>query len=223
MFVGHLAVALAAKRAEPRLPIGAAVAAAFGLDLIWPLLLLTGHEVVHVNPGDTAFTNLAFEWYPWSHSLLLLVAWSGVAVLIGGVTLRSRRMGWILGLLVASHWLLDLVTHRPDLPLWPGGPLAGLGLWWSVPGTLLVEGALLLVGLALYRSVTQPRDAVGSIALAALVGLCVILWASQPWAPPPPSAAAVAWGTMILWLLPPWSQWAERHRLLRTDVGERDA
>ena len=74
MFVGHLAVALGAKKVDPDVPLGAAVAAAFGLDLIWPVLLLLGLETVRVNPGDTAFTGLAFDAYPWSHSLLTVAA-----------------------------------------------------------------------------------------------------------------------------------------------------
>jgi hypothetical protein len=60
-------VALGARAAEPRVPLGVAVAAAFALDLAWPVLLLVGLETVRVQPGDTAFTSLAFESYPWSH------------------------------------------------------------------------------------------------------------------------------------------------------------
>ena len=93
MFVGHLAVALGAKRAEPGMPLGAAVAAAFGLDLLWPILLLLGLESVRVHAGDTAFTNLAFDSYPWSHSLLAVVGWVGArhAVRPGGVPFVAGR------------------------------------------------------------------------------------------------------------------------------------
>ena len=119
MFVGHLAVALGARQVEPAIPLGAAVAAAFGLDLLWPLLLLTGIEVVRVNPNDTAFTHLAFESYPWSHSLLMVLVWSVLAAAAGRRLLGSWRAGIGIGALVLSHWVLDLVTHRVDLPLWP--------------------------------------------------------------------------------------------------------
>ena len=129
MFVGHLAVALAAKKAHPGVPLGASVAAAFGLDLLWPILLLLGLETVRVNPGDTAFTSLAFDAYPWSHSLLAVLVWSGAVGVLGRRLFDSWRAGILLGGLVLSHWVLDAVTHRPDLPLWPGGPLIGLGLW----------------------------------------------------------------------------------------------
>ena len=79
MFVGHVAVALSAKRIEPRLSLGALVAAACGLDLLWPVLVLLGIEVVHVDPGNTAFTPLDFVSYPWSHSLLMAVVWAAIA------------------------------------------------------------------------------------------------------------------------------------------------
>jgi len=212
MFVGHLAVALGAKKVEPTLPLSATVAAAFALDLVWPILLLAGIEIVRVNPGDTAFTNLAFESYPWTHSLLMVLIWSIAACLVGRLLFSTWRAGLVMGGLVLSHWLLDWVTHRPDLPLWPGGPLLGLGLWNSIPGTIVVEGALLGAGMWVYRSVTHPEDPIGTLAFAALLAVTGLIWVSQPWAPLPGSPDAVAWGALILWILPPWATWIERHR-----------
>lgn len=212
MFVGHLGVALAAKRVEPRVPLAAGVAAAFALDLAWPILLLVGVETVRVSPGDTAFTNLAFESYPWTHSLAMVLIWSGLACVVGQKAFRSWSAGVVTGALVSSHWVLDWVTHRPDLPLWPNGPVAGLGLWNSVPGTIVVEAGLFAVGIWIYASGTEARDRTGWLALAALVGLTGLIWISQPWTPLPESSRAVAWGAMVLWLLPPWAFWIERHR-----------
>jgi hypothetical protein len=85
------------------------VAAAFGLDLLWPILLLLGFETVRVHPGDTAFTNLAFDSYPWSHSLLVATVWSGLAVLVTRRVYQSWRVGALLGSLVLSHWVLGLI------------------------------------------------------------------------------------------------------------------
>lgn len=212
MFVGHLAVALGSKKVDPNLPLGAAVAAAFGLDLLWPLFLLGGLEVVRVNPNDTAFTHLAFESYPWSHSLLMSLVWALVAGWVAARLLKSSRSGWVIGALVLSHWPLDWVTHRPDLPLIPGGSLHGLGLWNSVPATIGVEGFLFGVSAWLYVKSTRATARPGSLGLYAMMALCVAMWVSQPWAPPPPSAAAVGLGALALWLLPPWAAWAEGHR-----------
>lgn len=105
--------------------------------------------------------------------------------------------------------MLDFVTHRPDLPLWPGGPLVGLGLWNSIPGTILVETGLLAWGLWIYLGATVSKGRTGTAALWALVALTGAMWVSQPWAPLPGSVTAVA---LLLWLLLPWAVWIERHR-----------
>lgn len=212
MFVGHLAAAFGARAAEPRVPLVVAVAAAFALDLLWPLLLLLGLESVRVNPGDTAFTNLAFEWYPWSHSLALVLVWSLVAGAIARRVLGSARAGAVVAVLVLSHWVLDWLTHRPDLPLWPSGPVAGWGLWQSIRGTVAVEGTFLGLGLAAYLRATAARDAIGRWALAGLVALATTIWITQPWFPPPPSSTAIALGALALWLFLPWARWIDGHR-----------
>lgn len=215
MFVGHLAVALSAKKIEPQVPLAATMAATFSLDLLWPLFLLLGVESVRVDPGNTAFTHLAFESYPWSHSLVMVVGWAVLATFGGRALLGSWRAGVLLGAIVLSHWLLDLVTHRPDLALWPRGPQMGLGLWRSVPATIFVEGGLLVTGLAVYLRSSAARNRVGRWSLVALILVTGLLWLSQPWSPPPPSATAVAFGTLVLWLLPPWARWIEHHRYLK--------
>lgn len=212
MFVGHLAAALAANRVEPRAPLGALVGAAFALDLIWPILLLAGVEVVRIDPGNTAFTPLAFDSYPWSHSLSMAAVWSVVIGRAAAHVLRHARAGLVIGATVLSHWALDYVTHRPDLPLWPGGPEVGLGLWHSIPLTVLVEGGLFAAAVALYARATRPRDAPGRWALAGLVVLTAAIWISGPFSPPPPSTAAIAVVGLALWLFPFWGQWIERHR-----------
>ncbi len=216
MFVGHLAAALGAKRVEPRLPLAALVAAAFGLDLLWPIFLLAGVEVVRIDPGNTAFTPLDFVSYPWSHSLLLAAGWGALAGWVAARRLGAARTGVVLAALVVSHWVLDFVSHRPDMPIWPGGPVAGLGLWNSVPATFAVEGALLVAGLALYIGTAPARDATGRWALAGLVAVASVIWISGPYSPPPPSVQAIAVVCLAMGVVfPPWAHWIERHRRLR--------
>jgi len=82
-----------------------------------------------------------------------------------------------------------------------------------------VEGTMLVAGVVAYLSATRATGRAGSVGFFAMAGLCLLLWATQPWSPPPPSATAVAWGTLILWILPPWSRWIDRNRL---DAGERE-
>jgi hypothetical protein len=213
MFVGHLAAALAAKRVERRAPLGALVGAAFGLDLIWPVLLLAGVETVRIDPGNTAFTPLAFDSYPWSHSLSMAIVWSIVVGRVAAAALKHARAGLIIGVTVLSHWVLDVLTHRPDLPLWLGGPKVGLGLWNSIPLTLIVEGTLFAAGVALYLRATRPRDAAGTWALWALIAFATAIWVSGPFSSPPPNATAIAVVGLALWLFPLWASWVERHRI----------
>ena len=216
MFVGHTAVALAAKSRAPEVPLGWFVAAAFGLDLLWPIFLLTGLERVSIVPGATAFTPLVFDSYPWSHSLLMACAWGLCAAALVRWRGMTGGVALLVGGVVVSHWVLDFVTHAPDMPLWPGSsPRVGLGLWRSVPATLLVEGALFVAGIALYARATRPADRIGSLGLWTFLLVSTILWVTVPWSPPPPSPRALAWFACGSWLLVAWAAWAGRHRLAR--------
>ncbi len=218
MFVGHLAVSLTAKVAEPRASLGTLLAASFGLDLLWPFLLFAGVETVSVAPGNTAFTPLAFESYPWSHSLLMAVVWGGLAATVMYGLGRGGRVALIVGTVVLSHWILDFITHRPDLPLWPGGPKFGLGLWNSIPATILVEGAVFLAAIGFYVRASKPRDRAGTWSLWALVALTGLIWVSQPWSPPPPGANSVAAVVLAMLLFPFWGAWIDRHRSMNGET-----
>jgi hypothetical protein len=212
MFAGHLAVALAARPFSRRAPLGLLVAAAYGLDLLWPFLLFAGIERVRVDPSASAFTPLAFDHYPWSHSLSMAVIWSVAAGRITASVLRDAASGAIVGAVVLSHWLLDFVTHVPDLPLWPGGPTVGLGLWNSIPATYFVEGLLTCAAATVYWRTTRARRAVGKVALWGLLAFTIAIWAAGPMSPPPPGPTAVASVALALWLLPVWGAWIERNR-----------
>jgi hypothetical protein len=211
MFVGHLGVALAAKKATPTTSLVWLIAAANLVDLVWPVFLLAGLEQVRINPGNTAFTPLDFQSYPWTHSLLMGVAW-GVAF---GAVARWRGVSAtgavIASALVVSHWVLDLVTHRPDLPLWPhADSVYGLGLWRSIPGTFVVEGLLWVVAIAIFLRVRRPRGLQGQLALWSFVGVSTLLWATGPFSPPPPNAHALAQFALLGWIVVPWAWWIER-------------
>lgn len=212
MFVGHHAIAFAAKPLAPRVSLGTTFAAAILLDLIWPILLLLGIEHVRVAPGITAFTPLDFYDYPVTHSLAAVLGWSLVAAGAYWAWKRSVRDASIVGALVLSHWVLDFITHRPDLPLWPGGPKFGLGLWNSIPGTIVVEVGLFAAGLVLYLRSTRARDRAGSVALWSLVGFLAVLYAANLTTPPPPDARTIAFFGIASWLFVPWGAWIDRHR-----------
>jgi membrane-bound metal-dependent hydrolase YbcI (DUF457 family) len=214
MFLGHFGLAFGAKKAVPAVSLGSLFLAAQFADLLWPTLVLLGIERVEVQPGATAVTPLNFISYPYSHSLLALCVWGA---LFGGAYMtvrRSQRSAAVaLALLVVSHWVLDYVTHRPDLPLMPGSATrVGLGLWFSVPGTLFAEFGLFLIGVVLYARSTRARDRAGSIGLWSLVAVLVVVYLASTFGPPPPSASAVAWSAQAMWLLVVWAYWVDKHR-----------
>lgn len=212
MFIGHFAVGFAAKRLAPQASLGTLFFATQFIDLLWPALLLFGVERVQIAPGNTAFTPLDFEHYPWSHSLLAVLNWSVLVGVAYYLVRHDRRTSLVLGLLVVSHWLLDFLTHRPDLPLWPGGEQVGLGLWNSVPGTLVLEIGLFVLGVLIYLRTTRARDGIGRWALVALVVFLAALYAGNLLGPPPPDVTAIAWVGHAQWLLVAWGYWIDRHR-----------
>lgn len=213
MFVGHTAVALVAKRHAPHVSLGVLIAAAYALDLLWPLFLVAGIEHVRIDPGNTAFTALAFDSYPWSHSLLMVMVW-GLAGAVLARTLGTGRRGQIvIFVLVLSHWALDAISHRPDVPLWPGrSPMVGLGLWNSIAATLVIEGLLFAAGVVLYLRATPTRSRAGTLGFLALIVLQLAIWVSQPFGPPPPDTRTLAWAGMALWLFPVWGWFIDTRR-----------
>ena len=215
MFLGHLAVGLAAKRAAPRAGLGWLVAAPILLDLLWPIFLLAGLEVVRVDPGNTAVTPLDFVSYPWSHSLAMSLLWAALLAVLYRVVARDAAGAAVLAAGVVSHWALDAASHRPDMPLWPGGPRVGLGLWNSVPATVAVEALLFAGGLAVYLATTRARDRTGALALFAFAAFAVVVYAGNLFGPPPPDARLIGWVSLAQWLWVPWAAWIERHRALR--------
>lgn len=214
MFIGHFALAFGAKKVAPKVSLGTLFMAAQLADLVWPTLVLLGIERLVIAPGITAFTPLDFISYPYSHSLLALIGWAAALAVAYMLARRGKaREGLTLAVLVLSHWLLDFLTHRPDMPLTIGGDTRlGLGLWNSVPGTIVVEGLLFAAGVAMYFKATKAADRTGKIALFALIGFLVIVYVGNIFGPPPPSVNAVAWVAESLWLLVAWAYWIDRHR-----------
>jgi len=213
MFIGHYAVALGSKKISPKVSLGTLLLASQFIDLLWPIFLLLGLEHVRIDPGNTVFTPLDFYDYPISHSLLAVLGWSlGFGLLYYAVQ-RSGRNALILGALVLSHWVLDFISHRPDLLLIPGGNiLVGLGLWNSFAASAVVESALFVVGAFLYLRATKARDRVGQYALWAFLLLLVVLYVANMFGPPPPGVQALAVVALGQWLFVLWGYWIDRHR-----------
>jgi hypothetical protein len=217
MFMGHYAVAFAAKRAAPEVRLGILVMAVQWLDLLWPAFLLIGVEHASVEPHATRVTPLNFYDYPWSHSLLMTLLWS---VAFAGLyclahrtfthTQRSTRVATVLGFCVFSHWLLDWIAHRADMPLWPGhSPLVGLGLWNHPAASFAVEFCGFAIALALYWPVA--KRSVRPVALCTLLALLLLIGASSYFSHTvPPSITPVMWSAFAQWLLVALAYAAER-------------
>ena len=217
MFIGHFAVAFAAKRVAPTVSLGTWFVACELVDLIWPVFLLLGIEAVRISPGITAFTPLDFTSYPWTHSLVMCAVWAlGMAAVYWALR-RDFVAAAIVGIVVLSHWFLDALVHRPDLPLAPGSDVkVGMGVWHSVPWTLTLEGAMFAGAVWFYAAGSQPRDRIGQYGLAGIVALLVVAYVSAAFGPLPPSIGAIAWAGILGGLLTAaLGYWVDRHRTVK--------
>lgn len=213
MFIGHFGVGFGAKRINPLPSLGTMFLAAQFIDLLWPVLLLLNLEQVRIDPGNTAFTPLDFVNYPVSHGFLAVLIW---AILFGAVYFllkKNRKGSLLLAGLVLSHWILDLLTHRPDLPLVPWSDIkVGLGLWNNVFLTILVEGLIFTAGVYVYARTTKALNKKGTFALWGLVVFLVLTYISNILGPPPPAAEPIGYIGLAQWLLVVWAYWIDRNR-----------
>jgi hypothetical protein len=218
VFIGHYAVALGAKKAAPSVKLGTLVFAAQFLDLLWPILLLAGVEHVRVIPDAAPFKRLDLYDYPLSHSLLMTLIWSA---LIGGAYYllhKQIRNAVIIGCAVLSHWILDFISHTPDLPLAPGlTPLVGLGLWNSTAATIVIEAGLFLTGVIFYFCATRPKDTVGKYAPWTLIVFLLVGYVASIFSTPPLDPLPITLMALTMWLLIPWAYWIDRHRENKTE------
>lgn len=208
MFLGHIAVGLAGKRAVPTVSLATWLTSVQLVDMLWPIFLLAGLEHVRIAPGITRFTPLDFYDYPITHSLVGSVGW---AVIFGGgcmLVYREVRIAVLLAAGVVSHWVLDVMSHRPDMPVLPRGPYIGLGLWDSVPATLIVELTMFAIGLMLYvRGGGAGRR---RVSFWLLMAFALAAYFAAAFGPPPPDTRTLAWAGLIGWLLVPWTWFADR-------------
>lgn len=222
MYLGHYAVALAAKKAAPGTSLGTLIAASQLIDIIWPLLVLMGIERVAVDPEITVVTPLKFVQYPITHSLLAVLVWASLFACLYWLITRNQTGTMVVWFAVLSHWVLDYFTHIPDLPLYPGSEkMVGLGLWNSLAGTLVVELGIFFVGMILYLGVTRPANRIGKYSLFLLAMFLLVTYFANVLGPPPPNDRMVAWSALLLWLLVPWGYWIDRNRLSSILSGSR--
>lgn len=215
MFIGHFGTGLAAKKIDNKISLGTLFLASQFIDLLWPFFLLFGLETVKIEPGNTAFTPLNFISYPYSHSFFGVLIWS---ILFGAVYFAFRKNikgALLLAGLVMSHWILDLVTHRPDLQLIPWNDLkVGFGLWNSIIFTVMIEGMIFCIGSYLYIKATKEKNKKGNIGLWGLIIFLVMIYLMNIFGSPPPSEQAIAYVGLFQWLIIVWGYWIDRNRIV---------
>jgi hypothetical protein len=219
MFIGHFAVGFAAKKFAPRSSAAVLLTAPLLADILWPVFLLLGWEQVRVDPGNTRFTPFDFVSYPWSHSLLMLCVWATAFGAVYYAITRYWAGAAAIWIGVVSHWVLDWVTHGPDMPLVPGGARYGLGLWNSIAGTMVVEILMLTVGVWMYAQATRAKDRIGRYAFIAYIVLLMVFYIADRFSTPPSSVGEIAWPAIVASIiLIAWAWWFDRHRSAKEEV-----
>jgi hypothetical protein len=217
MFIGHYGPSLAIKSLRPAIPLWLLFIAVQLVDVAWAVLVLLGVEKVRIVPGITASNPLDLYYMPYTHSLVAAIFWSvAVALLIRlvpGVTTRSAAV-WV-GIAVFSHWVLDFLVHRPDLPLYDDTMKIGLGLWNYPAVALALETALLFGGMILYLRVTRSMNAIGRIGMPVFGVVMLAIQSYVFFGPPPVSPAAAAVTALMFYVVfAALAEWLARQRTL---------
>jgi hypothetical protein len=187
MIAGHFGFAAAVKSRAPETPLWALMLATVWLDIVFVPLYLSGIETIEPAEAERTGYGASIIYADYTHSLPGVITLSAI---LGGLAalLWGKRPGIVVGLVAASHWLLDLVVHRADMPILPGNigglPRLGLGLWRYPLLSFGIELALVVVGAWLYwrtasRVVkTEGRGARAAAISAALIGIfgVLVLW-----------------------------------------------
>lgn len=214
MFIGHFGVGFAGKKVDSKPSLGTLFMAAQWLDLIWPLFILIGLEKVEIIPGYTAATPLKFTYYPFTHSLLFAIIWG---ILFGAVYYffkKNIKVSILLGVLVLSHWILDLIVHVPDLPIFPWSNIkVGLGLWNDVGTTMVLESIIFFGGAYLYFKVTKAKNMIGKLSFWALIVFLFAVYVMNEFGSPPPSVQAIGFVGLSQWLIVACGYWIDRNRM----------
>ena len=223
MFVGHYGVSFVAKRADNTIPLWVLFIAVQLLDVFWSGFVLLGVEQVRIVPGFTASNPLDLYYMPYTHSLVAALFWSVAAHLVYKAVRRSgasNRAAALVALAVFSHWLLDLIVHRPDLPLYDDTLKMGLGLWnYRVPAFLL-EVAILFGGMLLYLRSTTATTRFGRWGFPVFGVLMLAIQAGAFFGPPPGAEWVAAVEALVLYIVfAAIAGWLERARLTRGFVS----
>lgn len=199
MFVGHYSASFLAKSLQKTIPLWLLFLAVQFVDILWSIFVLLGIEKVRIVPGITASNALDLYYMPFTHSLVGAFFWSALAFRICQFfpSLRGWRAGLTIGAAVFSHWILDVIVHRPDLALYDNTLKMGFGLWNHPVPAFILEIALLVGGaLGFLRSAAKKGRIIVYLCLLVLVQVVGTFFF-----PPPPSARAAALTALSFYLV----------------------
>jgi len=197
MLIGHYAVALAAKRTEPRASLGLLFLAVQFADLLFFPLVVIGVESAQIVPNLTEASHFELESAPFTHGLLGS-ALTALAIYVGFRLLARRsgvetRIPLVMAVAVMSHWALDVIVHTPDMAIVTGGdPVVGFGLWDSAIGTYLLEAVLILGGLWLYLQATAGTSRTARYGMVGFVAFMLLFNVLNLFQPAPDADASVS-------------------------------
>ncbi|HEX6732757.1 MAG TPA: hypothetical protein VF074_22245 [Pyrinomonadaceae bacterium] len=217
MHVGHFAAGMIARHFDTKISLGTFILAAMLADFLWCVFMLAGAEQVQFKtvPGAANYfepLNIA-----WSHSLVMDVIWATLFAAAYFLWRRNTSAAGLLFVIVLSHWPLDVIAHRPDMPLAPVVESQfGLGLWTNIPATIIVEGGLWLLGVILYIRTTKSKRRFGPYVFWGVVLLLTLLWYNNIAGPPPPDPRIAPLFSLVYFsLVVAWAYWMNRLRPAR--------
>ena len=219
MFVGHYGPSFAAKAAKTSIPLWVLFIAVQLLDVFWGIFVLLGIEKVRIIPGITATNPLDLYYMPYTHSLLGAMLWSAGAAIAYYLFRKADGLtaAALVGVAVFSHWVLDWLVHRPDLPLYDNSLKVGLGLWDYPAYAFLLEIAVLFSGMYLYMKATTRVAPGGTFGFVIFGFIMLAIQAYVFFGPPPVSDKAAAMTALVSYFVfAGTSFWLERKRAPRT-------
>lgn len=218
IFIGHFAPAFAARAMNKEAPkLGLLFIAAQLVDWGFFLLAMVGVENLRIVPGITAMNPLDFYHYPYTHSLLATFAWAAAFAIIIAIFTRSAVGAVLAGGVVLSHWVLDWISHRPDLTLAGGVEKYGLGLWNVPVGTIIIELGIVGIAFAWYIRRTKGPLVPPLILLATM-----LVFQALNWFGPEPKTAGLPFlisGLFAFGVLTVLAHWVGASRWHRNQVG----
>ncbi len=204
MLIGHFAVGMCAKKASPSVNLAVFFIAALFVDLIFPIFVLLDIEHVSIDHSITPVVPFNLSHYPYSHSLLMSVVYSLLAFILCTKWFKSKKISFIVGLSIFSHWILDFITHVPDLPITFGDYKVGLGLWNSIWGTIIIEGSLFIIGVYFYLKSKPGFNKKRNIIFWSMISLLLVAYFWGIFGPKPPEnipESAIAWAGFSIWII----------------------